>query len=116
MKTMWKNLWGGLVLTAFFLFFGISVCAQEPDNTRTSMGVSSFEELKQVVEGAGGSIVVTLGNDIVMEEPIIIQDGQDITIVDDGTARTISGVPDAKRMFEIKEGGKLTLSKYSGAG
>lgn len=109
MKAMWKNLWSGLVLSSFLFVFGISVCAQEPDNTRTSMGVSSFEELKQVVEGAGGSIVVTLGNDIVMEEPIIIQDGQDITIVDDGTARTISGVPDAKRMFEIKEGGKLTL-------
>lgn len=111
LKQKWKKVLRGMLFSVILLAFGISAYAKEPDTTAAETKVSSYEMLKKAVEESQGETVLTVGSDIVLEEPITIKAGQNITLVDDGTARTIStdSQNKADRAFEIEAGGKFTI-------
>ena len=80
--------------------------------------VSDYESLKTAIANATPSeaVEIRISGDIAIEEPIVIEAGKDITLVDDGNPAVISAAEggDFKRnMFVIQEGGKLTLNTSS---
>ena len=111
LKQKWKKVLRGMFFSVILLAFSISVYAEEPDTSVAETKVSSYEMLKKAVEESQGETVLTVGSDIVLEEPITIKAGQNITLVDDGVARRIStdSQNKADRAFEVEAGGKFTI-------
>ncbi|MBQ8621966.1 MAG: right-handed parallel beta-helix repeat-containing protein [Oscillospiraceae bacterium] len=83
------------------------------------IGETSYYSLGQAIEavGDGEKAVIEILDDIALTETINLGDGtvtKHITLIDDGTARTISRGSVTGRMFRVYSGSSLTLKASAG--
>ena len=87
------------------------------ENLREGERIETEEELRTAVEAAGnGETILRIGADLTIIAPVTIRSGQNITLMDDGSPRTLVqkiGYGD-QAFFSIEEGGYLTLTTSDG--
>lgn len=67
-------------------------------------------DLQGQIDAASGKTTITLTEDVSLEKTVTVGSGKDITIVDDGSARTIKSKDGFNEcMFYVAPGGKLTF-------
>lgn len=69
---------------------------------------SSYEELAAAIEEADSPACIIICGDITLAQCVFIPAGKDITLIDNGQKRVIAS-GNIKTMFQIAEGGSLTL-------
>lgn len=103
-----------LILSFGSVFTGLSFAAESSE-------VASFEQLKSAVE-AGGEKEIVIKQDINFTDQIVLPQGSNITIKDDGSVRKLiydpsMAVDDSDRygkgLFLVENGAKLTVSGTS---
>lgn len=74
----------------------------------TQVSAGSFEELQQAIAGANGPTTIALTGDIDLFSTLTVPSGKDITLIDNGSARTLTRATN-NVCVHVESGGALRL-------
>lgn len=99
-----------LTASALLILCGISLFPRYV-SAQSSLSVGSAEELIEAVAAAPAHtpVVLSLNADIVLQQTVVIPNGRQITLVDDGTPRVVTAATSLHPMLQVEAGGSLTI-------